>query len=57
MEWRESRAQEDAIVNPKNVAQAYWWLYSQPRDCWTFELDVRPWSEKPFWSTAGRSSL
>ncbi|MCF5327431.1 glucose 1-dehydrogenase, partial [Pseudomonas lurida] len=23
----------------------YWYLHSQPRDAWTFELDLRPWNE------------
>ena len=57
LEWRMSKIKEDAIVNPCSVAEAYWWLYSQSRDCWTFELDMRPWNEKPYWSTAGNSAL
>ena len=32
----------DGILNPDHIAQAYWWLHSQPRDAWTFELDLRP---------------
>ena len=36
----------DGILNPEHIAQAYWWLHQQPRDAWTFELDLRPWVEK-----------
>jgi NAD(P)-dependent dehydrogenase (short-subunit alcohol dehydrogenase family) len=35
----------DELMNPKSVAEAYWQLYRQPRDAWTFELDVRPYRE------------
>src|SRR6202048_682499 len=34
--------QPDQLMNPSSVAEAYWQLYRQPRDAWTFELDVRP---------------
>ena len=32
----------DGILNPDHIADAYWWLHQQPRDAWTFELDLRP---------------
>jgi NAD(P)-dependent dehydrogenase (short-subunit alcohol dehydrogenase family) len=35
----------DQLMNPGSVAEAYWQLYRQPRDAWTFELDVRPYRE------------
>ena len=34
------------ILNPEHIAEAYWWLHQQPRDAWTFELDLRPSVEK-----------
>ena len=37
---------QDGILNPDHIADAYWMLHSQPRDAWTHELDLRPWSEK-----------
>ncbi|HKU28029.1 MULTISPECIES: SDR family oxidoreductase [Cupriavidus] len=37
--------EQDGILNPEHIAQNYWYLHSQPRDAWTFELDLRPWSE------------
>ena len=36
----------DGILNPEHIADNYWFLHSQPRDAWTFELDLRPWSER-----------
>lgn len=37
---------EDGILNPDHIAENYWHLHTQPRDAWTFELDLRPWSER-----------
>lgn len=44
------RAGEEAyattpLVKPESIADAYWSLHNQPKDCWTFELDVRPFNE------------
>jgi NAD(P)-dependent dehydrogenase (short-subunit alcohol dehydrogenase family) len=36
---------EDGILNPDHIAESYWMLHRQPRDAWTHELDLRPWSE------------
>jgi NAD(P)-dependent dehydrogenase (short-subunit alcohol dehydrogenase family) len=36
----------DGILNPDHIAESYWMLHQQPRDAWTHELDLRPWSEK-----------
>ena len=40
-----ARIQEDQLMNPESIADAYWYLHSQKRDAWTFELDVRPYKE------------
>jgi NAD(P)-dependent dehydrogenase (short-subunit alcohol dehydrogenase family) len=37
---------QDGILAPEHIADAYWYLHGQPRDAWTFELDLRPWSER-----------
>ncbi|GLZ88697.1 short-chain dehydrogenase [Metapseudomonas resinovorans] len=37
---------QDGILNPDHIAENYWYLHSQPRDAWTFELDLRPWMER-----------
>ena len=38
--------EQDGILNPDHIADAYWMLHAQPRDAWTHELDLRPWIEK-----------
>jgi NAD(P)-dependent dehydrogenase (short-subunit alcohol dehydrogenase family) len=35
----------DQLMDPESVATAYWYLHTQPRDGWTFELDLRPYRE------------
>ena len=42
----EQRKKVDGIVNPSDLAANYVSLYEQPRNAWTFELDIRPWEEK-----------
>jgi len=37
---------QEGILNPDHIADAYWMLHQQPRDAWTHELDLRPWMEK-----------
>ncbi len=37
--------EQDGILNPAHIAENYWTLHSQPRDAWTFELDLRPYME------------
>jgi short-subunit dehydrogenase len=37
---------QGGILNPEHVAQNFWYLHQQPRDAWTFELDLRPYMEK-----------
>ena len=32
-------------MKPASIAETYWQLYRQPRDAWTFELDLRPFGE------------
>ncbi|MEX0838526.1 MAG: SDR family oxidoreductase [Parvibaculum sp.] len=37
--------EQDGILNPEHIAEAYWQLHAQPRSAWTHELDLRPWME------------
>jgi NAD(P)-dependent dehydrogenase (short-subunit alcohol dehydrogenase family) len=34
------------LMRPEAVALAYWALYQQPADAWTFEQEIRPFAEK-----------
>lgn len=34
------------LMNPDSVAEAYWQLYTQSPDAWTFEMEIRPFGEK-----------
>ncbi|MBC7726281.1 MAG: SDR family oxidoreductase [Microbacteriaceae bacterium] len=36
---------QDGIVNPEHIAEAYWQLHQQPRSAWSHDLDLRPWME------------
>lgn len=38
--------EQDGILDPAHIADSYWFLHTQPRDAWTFELDLRPWLER-----------
>ena len=40
------KKQHDGILNPQHIADNYWHIAHQPRDAWTHELDLRPWSEQ-----------
>jgi NAD(P)-dependent dehydrogenase (short-subunit alcohol dehydrogenase family) len=42
---RYATKEQDGILNPEHIADAYWSLHAQPRDAWTHELDLRPWTE------------
>ena len=36
----------DSTLTPEGVARAYLDLLRQPRDAWSFEVDLRPWVER-----------
>jgi len=35
------------IINPVKIAEAYWYLHTQDKSCWTHELQLTPFSTKP----------
>ena len=37
---------EDALLKPAAIAETFWSVHTQPRDAWTFETEVRPWTER-----------
>lgn len=40
-----ARKAEGGILDPHHIADVYHFLHQQPRDAWTFELDLRPYLE------------
>eukprot|EP01091_Cochliopodium_minus_P004665 TRINITY_DN1454_c0_g1_i2.p1 TRINITY_DN1454_c0_g1~~TRINITY_DN1454_c0_g1_i2.p1 ORF type:complete len:240 (-),score=64.93 TRINITY_DN1454_c0_g1_i2:9-728(-) len=38
--------EDEKLINPKDLAETYYLLYSQSKSSWTHELDVRPFTEK-----------
>jgi NAD(P)-dependent dehydrogenase (short-subunit alcohol dehydrogenase family) len=34
------------LMRPAAVADAYWQIYQEPRDAWSFEREIRPFAEK-----------
>ena len=37
----------DLIINPVKIAEAFWYLHTQDRSCWTHELQLTPFPTKP----------
>ena len=35
----------DGLMNPDDIAQNYLMIHNQPKNSWTFEIDLRPWVE------------
>ncbi len=36
---------QQGILSPDSIAEAYWQIHMQPRDAWTHETELRPWME------------
>ncbi len=37
----------DIVMNPEKIAEAFWYLHSQDRSCWTHELQLTPHPTNP----------
>lgn len=37
--------EQNGIVSPEAIADAYWAMHQQPRTAWTHETELRPWLE------------
>src|SRR5206468_12469898 len=37
----------DLIINPGEIAEAFWYLHTQDRSCWTHELQLTPFAARP----------
>jgi NAD(P)-dependent dehydrogenase (short-subunit alcohol dehydrogenase family) len=50
-ELRETRGMEnDGLLLPAEIAETYWQLARQHRSAWTHELDLRAFSDQPWWN-------
>ncbi|RNJ62257.1 MAG: SDR family NAD(P)-dependent oxidoreductase [Porphyrobacter sp. IPPAS B-1204] len=45
-----TRKGREGIIDPAALAETYWHLAHQPRNCWSHEVDVRPWTDVPWWN-------
>ena len=44
------RKGEHGVIEPAALAETYWHLAQQPRNCWTHEIDLRPHNDVPWWN-------
>ena len=42
---RYAQKENDGILDPSAIAETYWNMHCQPRNAWSFEIDLRPWVE------------
>jgi NAD(P)-dependent dehydrogenase (short-subunit alcohol dehydrogenase family) len=42
-----AREHPEIVMNPVKIAEAFYYLYTQDRSCWTHELQLTPFSTKP----------
>ena len=47
---RETKGAEDGLMLPERIADTYWHIAQQHRSVWTHELDVRSFSDMPWWN-------
>lgn len=50
-ELRESKGMEhDGLMLPAQIADTYFHIAQQHRSAWTHEIDIRPFSDRPWWN-------
>ena len=42
-----SQQHPELVINPVKIAEAFYYLYTQDKSCWTHELQLTPYSTKP----------
>lgn len=45
LEW--ARSKPELVMNPVSIAEAYWYLHTQDRSCWTHEIQLTPAAATP----------
>lgn len=43
---RVAQKPQDGMLKPEDIAEVYYCIHEQPRNAWSFEVDLRPWAEK-----------
>src|SRR4029434_8533368 len=46
-----AREHPEIVMNPVKIAEAFYYLHTQDRSCWTHELQLTPFSTKPSFYT------
>ncbi len=41
------QSRPELVINPVKIAEAFWYLHTQDRSCWTHELQLTPFPVKP----------
>ncbi len=49
-ELRETRGKADGLMKPEKIAETYLHLARQHRSTWTHEIDLRSFSDRPWWN-------
>jgi NAD(P)-dependent dehydrogenase (short-subunit alcohol dehydrogenase family) len=49
-ELRDTRGQADGLMVPERIAETYLHLTNQHRSTWTHEIDLRSFSDRPWWN-------
>lgn len=42
-----ARDNPDIVINPEKIAEAFWYLHTQDRSCWTHEIQLTPFPQRP----------
>jgi NAD(P)-dependent dehydrogenase (short-subunit alcohol dehydrogenase family) len=42
-----AQKQPEVVMNPMKIAEAFWYLHTQDRSCWTHDLQLTPFFTKP----------
>jgi len=45
-----ARKGPEGVIDPAALAETYWHLAQQPRNCWSHEVDLRPWTDVEWWN-------
>ena len=43
----QAQQQPEVVMNPVKIAEAFYYLHTQDRSCWTHELQLTPFATKP----------